>query len=208
MKITPFKMFVISFNLLLIFGCSGNNSEDGESSNSEESTISFTIAGNIEGGYIGEEINFTRYNFEYLADNEQNAISISTNIPDEGVFQDIIGSDSLEYQTAHEYHNSIYIRITDKTVGTYSFNPETDTTSSMYLTIGMRDNKVYKSSGKWPDQKLLSITITESSSNRLKGTFTANLNVYYYQDGVLYYDQELSELGQLHVNGEFDVELL
>ena len=90
-------------------------------------------------------------------------------------------------------------------VNTYSFDCEVDESSQMFLRIEGRDGKTYKSECNFFSKKLLSVTITESSANRLKGTFTATLDVYYFQDDALNYDQELSEEGQLYVNGEFDV---
>lgn len=203
MKSMLIKVLFLGFVLTIINGCGegSSDSSDGGGGGDEPSTISFSIDGNISGGSIGERINFTRYNFDYMDDSEQNAMSINS----EGNSQDILGSDSYEYRTSHEYSNSIYIRIADMAVGTYSFDCEVDEISQMYLTIEGRDGKTYKSQCNAFFEKFLSVTITENSADRLKGTFTATLDVFYVQDGALYYDQELSEEGQLYVNGEFDV---
>jgi len=197
---------ILALGLVAILTCScggGGSSDGGNNGGGDEpSTISFTIDGNISGGsVIGEQISFTRYNFDYVEDSEQNAMSI--NVVDN--FQDILGTDSYDYITSHEYYNSIYIRISDVAVGTYSFDCDVDESSQMYLRIEGRDGKTYKSNCNYFFKKMMSVNIEESSSNRLKGSFTATLDVFYFQDGGLYYDQEISEEGQLYVNGEFDV---
>jgi len=198
------KLYLIGFIIIILNSCGDGSSDSGDgggSSGTEPSTISFTIDGNISGGSIGEQISFTRYNFDYIDDSEQNAMSINA----EGNYQDILGTDSYNYRTSNEYYNSIYIRIADTIVDTYSFDCEVDESSQMYLRIEGRDGKTYKSECNFFSKKLLSVTITESSASRLKGTFTATLDVYYSQDGVLHFDQELSGEGQLYVNGEFNV---
>ncbi|MBF0226504.1 MAG: hypothetical protein HQK76_13695 [Desulfobacterales bacterium] len=194
MKYQFYTLLFLSLFLVFNSGCSS----DTDSKNDNKSTISFTINGNVTNDYIGHKITFTRNTFSYLPDDEQNAISLRT-----GEYEDIIGNDSLEYRLANDSENSIYIRITSDDIGTYDTND--NQSSPMYITLTTRDGKTYKSSNsEWP-KKLLSVTISDSSKNRLTGTFTATLNAYYEENYGLYYDKDLSEEGQLYVNGEFDI---
>jgi len=180
-------------------GCSGSDDSNGGGSENQ-STVSYIIDGNVTNDYdyIDNRITFIRNTFEYLPDDEQNAMTIRVH-----EYQDIIGIESLDYRTSNDFSNSIYIRITNSGIGTYSFNSETES-SPMYIRITTRDGNTYKSSIS-DAGKMLSVTISESTENRLVGTFTATLNAYYEENGALYYNQELSEGGQFYVNGEFDL---
>ena len=174
------------------------------------SVIEFEIQtiGGLSGGIFGEKHTLTRKRKEYQADDENGTYSsIKTYSDGNGEVIDIVGWGN----NIHPQVKKINLRIPSEGVKTYTFNPETSSEKAFWLFIETTyQSKLEGGYAKWGSTGTnLSVTITEITDERIKGSFTGDLVYYNIEtiDGVEHktVDDEITNVNKPLINGTFDV---
>lgn len=174
------------------------------------SVIEFELQtiGSLSGGIFGEKHTLTRKTKEYQADNEHGTYSAVKTYPDSDVeIIDIVGWGN----NIHPQVKKINIRIPSEGIKTYTFDPETSSEKTFWLFIETTyQSRLQGGYAGWgsPETKL-SVTITEITDDRIKGSFTGDLVYYNIEtiDGAEHrtIDEEITNVNKPIINGTFDV---
>ena len=201
----------MKFKLLLFAICIALLSCEKEKDESyPPSVIEFELQtfGDLSGGIFGEKHTLTRKTKEYQADDEHGTYSsIKTYSDGNGEVIDIVGWGN----SIHPQVKKINLRIPSEGVKTYTFNPETSSEKAFWLFI----ETTYQSrleggyAGRISPETKLSVTITEVTDDRIKGSFTGDLVYYNIEtiDGAEHrtIDEEITNRNKPLINGTFDV---
>lgn len=185
--------------------------EENNGPNEAPSTIEFELQtfGDLSGGIFGEKHTLVRKTREYQADNENGTYSSESIHPEdlEGII-DIVGWGN----DLHPHVKQIYIRIPNKGVGTYSFDPETSDEKHFWLKLETTyQAELQAGYSGWGSPKTeITVVISEITEDRIKGSFTADLiyyNVEILEGGAkrLTIEEEISYVNKPIINGTFDV---
>lgn len=200
------KLSSLLFVIFIVF----TSCEKDEESSTSPSVVEFELQtfGDLSGGIFGEKHTLTRKHKEYQADDEHGTYSTIKTYPDtDEEIIDIVGWGN----DLHPSVKQIYIRIPSKGVNTYTYDPETSDEKNFWLHLETTySTELQGGYTGWssPDTKL-SVTITEITEERIKGSFTGDL-VYYdieMKNGAKYMtiNEEITNVNKPIINGTFDV---
>ena len=222
MKGVPMKtirniLVVIAVSLVLMVGC--DNAANTDEPQDEPSTITLEkiqMAQPLSGGIFDSGYTLTRTLRDYPPEGEDNVFGQINNWADtHDKFDDdhFVISIYGFARDDHPYIESFTLRVPADTPGTYTYDPETDT--SVYpedITLRLKTNYgVWFTAGEDTlYDSPLSVTISEITDRWIEGGFTAELlyfNVEALDNGAnrLTIDEEISFTRQPVINGTFRV---
>lgn len=201
------KTFAPAALVLLMFSSCDKGEEEKKY---EPSVIEFELQtiGDLSGGIFGEKHTLIRKTLEYQADDENGTYGSIKTYPDsDEEVVDIMGWGN----NIHPQVKQIYLRIPSDGLKTYTFEAETSEEKNFWLHLETTYSAELQAgyTGWGVSNTRLSVTISEISEDRIKGSFTADL-LYFNVESVdggkrMILDEEISHVNQPIINGTFDV---
>lgn len=199
------KTLLLSLAIVVFLGCEKDKDES-----KEKSIIEFELQtiGDLDGGIFSDKVTLERNSREYQADNENGAFGGVFTMPETSdEYVDIVGWGN----GLHPHLKQIYIRLPYEGEGTFSYDPQISDDKNIWVRI----ETTYSSELHGGNRGIggaktdITISITEITDMRIKGSFTASL-VYYDVEMVgggkrMNLNDEISYTNQPIVNGTFDL---